>query len=1490
MVYFFDKDLKIVEIKTEVSFSYNKKANREGSGKIEVFDIPNPESLYVSILHNKEYITSGFITEIQIGNKAISISFNTFEALLKNYKLPKIFNSFKGMSEKEIITNLFYSFFPIIKSKKTDFSQIVDNYGQNASSLPNVLYAENIVFAKIKDGDLHLDFDVEEEKKNNFRYAKEGTVVFTFDLGKPSPIKNIINNQKEGADFYAQRYLRFTASLGSKTFIRVKAIEKDTQFEVGKWDAEYKKLFEKASYLKYDRSIKDYEKNIGIPLPSKYQYLAIQFTFIYDKPNYIQDFSTLEVYQKDGAGELSKKLVKRTVRGFTPVLHGFEVLNRCLIKPFNKIIFEGVYEKENPFNKKLSLESADIKLGGVSLYEALIKVLEYTHLNIAIEAKPLYSPNFVLGDVGLLSVYVFSNDENIAYKKHGFDKTQNEKTIFRLQEKEASRFNNYLLKTIKKKICFFKVLYYYGKGDGQDIIHCCLFNNIEKEEGTGKLKEVIYYYSPLGINSDSALGKFLLSQGLIATNIMPTWQFQEESIDSSNIETLEALITTAKKHFVGEKKEEDFSFEVDSDLNVRLFDKVLVLHQLSNLQLKARIIEEKISIKQNKMTKTFGIGGFLFNPFESLFQKAPIDRMASVPQKPFNLKAFIQDGYLNLVWDCSGLYDGFCVNVERLDGQDVSKNIEEKIAYFHSQTRELKLNAFDLKTLYVLNITSHIGNVKSVPSISLYFKVTDDIKPVRILNSLLENGSKEGELGFYIDIEWRNNEETKKTIQSILKIDNVYLLNDISNIDKNVLNDLSSYEEEIIRKFLGIEYVWNGKEWVDSCIKLPSIAPLFYFDFSKKHLSENCDVELIEKGVASYKQFMEALKRFEDARQILSRLSFEYQLPYFAPEAGGGTIYSIGRERLEPAPPINPFPPTRPLPPEIEKPPRWGGDKDPSLPPIGPNPPKPKPPIDEPPYKPDPPHGNADNRKPPTIEIKKMWDSNYAIYEKLREELPHLFEKAKDEYLDEYFESKEKHFFIDLSPNKNNMEFNLPIFQFLKNVEIKDSNENPFDRFTKSLGNVFLGNAFNFLWCSTIKDGSPFKWGEKKPYFHIEKLSGYSENGGRIGTVAGQHTIAFYLIAQGDQEETELWNFGNYNVGLLKGDELHFGFKTKTKKTNSEKEIEEFHSLYKHNIYVRGEDPTLSFKPKEEHTFYLHIMVEASFYIDNLYSSIDKSTSPISITQKIFINFDEVKKIEKNVYAKLADKHAKFSLFNFKEKTKEEEEMLIKKAMNENTLFYQKSPFFNVNIAHLLIFPHWLTYGERKALEKTVSYPFKELVVLKGDNKTQQGEASKEEASIYKGVCIDDVKDDSSTILINSKSIVLKEGEFFLMGKNKGAFKAGYLYAWKDGKWTALLPFQEYHNEYLMAYNDIFEMRGNLNDIFFKEFVINALQFSEMLYSNALQVNKMVCKDSLIMQNGVINDSLIFKNLPNEDPHVKGKVYISIDNSTGRSTLAISNG
>ena len=64
MIFFFDSALNIVEIKNEISFSYSKKANTEGSGKIELLEIPLPNSFYISIYAGEDYITSGFIKDI----------------------------------------------------------------------------------------------------------------------------------------------------------------------------------------------------------------------------------------------------------------------------------------------------------------------------------------------------------------------------------------------------------------------------------------------------------------------------------------------------------------------------------------------------------------------------------------------------------------------------------------------------------------------------------------------------------------------------------------------------------------------------------------------------------------------------------------------------------------------------------------------------------------------------------------------------------------------------------------------------------------------------------------------------------------------------------------------------------------------------------------------------------------------------------------------------------------------------------------------------------------------------------------------------------------------------------------------------------------------------------------------------------------------------------------------------------------------------------
>ena len=194
MIYFFDKDLNIVDHKNELSFSYNKKANREGTGKIEIEGSLHKDALYISIyaienlnegatLENLKYIASGFIAEIQINDKTVSISFNTFEGLLKNSKLPKVFNNFHSMKKMEVFYNLFHAFQPIIKSKKSDFSNISSGYAFNAGYSKGILKADHIVFSKVKDGDFHLAFNKDYLIKNEYRYCEQGQVIFFFDLG-----------------------------------------------------------------------------------------------------------------------------------------------------------------------------------------------------------------------------------------------------------------------------------------------------------------------------------------------------------------------------------------------------------------------------------------------------------------------------------------------------------------------------------------------------------------------------------------------------------------------------------------------------------------------------------------------------------------------------------------------------------------------------------------------------------------------------------------------------------------------------------------------------------------------------------------------------------------------------------------------------------------------------------------------------------------------------------------------------------------------------------------------------------------------------------------------------------------------------------------------------------------------------------------------------------------------------------------------------------
>lgn len=1416
MIYFFDKNLQILERKNEISFSFAKKANKEGGGKIEVEDFPHRDSVYISIYEantrgrgNNNYIASGFIEEIEMGAKSVSITFSTFEGLLKNNKLPKMFSNFDGITQMEVFSNLFYSFVPIIKSKKKDFSNITNGYAVNANFAQGVLSSEHIAFAKVKDGDLHLSFQSqtsEDNAENVFRYETSGSIIFWFDLGSPCEYKSLIRDEiiygvPHTVIGYAKRYLRFTASLGSKTIINVKAIEQDSEF-LNNYESieKCKRMLNESSYLPFNRGIKDFEKTVGVELPSSKRYLAIQFIFIYEKPDFIQDFSTLEVYGSDGA------LQKRTVRGFTPVLHGFEILNRRAIAPFafNKRQTFRFYEEDMEKNL-FSHSSTKIKFDGLSLYEALTKFLEATKQNL--EIKLIVNKFFN----GHLSIKVSKYDFNMTRINKGVAEYIDETHILRLHEKEASRLNNYILKTIKKKTQFPKMLHYYGEGEGQDVLHVCLFNEVTKTQ-EGNLEEELKLYSLIKIEENTAEGKLLNELKIIQTNILPDLSFSEERVEDSNIKDFNTLLTKAKEHFVEEKKKENYSFEIDSPLNMNLYDQVLLFHQPSKLELKANIVEVKISEKSSKLQKTYGVGGFLFNPFDCFFQKPQIAEVISTPLSPFNVRAFTQRQHLNVVWDCLGVNDGYVIEVKRLDGNIFSNVRRQQEAFFYSINTEIDLSSFDTKTLYVLSVYSYIGNVKSRPSASIYFKISEGILPIRILQSLNEKGSEEGEHGFYLDVEYRNNASVQKELCDILGLSGQVGLKRLKEAnDKSeglfhslIINGLDEEKEKVFR-FLGFEYVWQKGKWVDVRFRLPRHAPLVYLNFRKENITKNYP----EKDAKALHNYFYILKRYEQARQLLNYLSTHYQLP--APRNNGipNEYFSLGN----------------------------GGDWNPPVnPPV--NPPKPPKPPDDPitPPSPDPP-GNEypDPRRKPSTEIQDLWDETLGEYNETKEKLEKLQVNINS------FEGV----IFDLSHGRNDMEFNTPLFDIFRNER------------EEMIGGLkgsksFLDGAFRFVWQSTITDGY-FAWQKTKPFFRIKSLIGYTNNEFFYDDV---HTLSFWLYVERLKGEVELWNVKNYNIGFIKDGVLHFGVK-------DDKGV--FHTLYKKELkeqYV--EDPYLA----TSKTHYIHIMVIAK----KKETVISHHASQTEVFQKIYIDFNEVapndyenktRSVEFDGFVASTD--IDFSVFNFKE-LKRRDEDYSEYIDHLHKIFsppYRRSTFFDVRLSHLLLFGYDLDYGERQFIKKSVTYPIKEerKEAKKPSQDVTQGKIT--EDSKYKGVCVSDVDPAKNQVKIYEKGNVdFNADDFFLMGRNEGNFKAGTLYSWTGSSWQALTPYSLYHKEYVMAYSDIVKMKELLSDIFLKDFIINTLQISDILYSKTMQTN------SLTVQEG-----FFLNGIKEEDTHVEGEVY-----------------
>ncbi|MGP1440116.1 MAG: hypothetical protein ACTTJ3_05190, partial [Treponema sp.] len=284
---------------------------------------------------------------------------------------------------------------------------------------------------------------------------------------------------------------------------------------------------------------------------------------------------------------------------------------------------------------------------------------------------------------------------------------------------------------------------------------------------------------------------------------------------------------------------------------------------------------------------------------------------------------------------------------------------------------------------------------------------------------------------------------------------------------------------------------------------------------------------------------------------------------------------------------------------------------------------------------------------------------------------------------------------------------------------------------------------------------------------------------------------------------------------------------------------------------------------------YVHIMVKA-YYAYNPYTY-PYGDPHYYFSQKIYINFEEVPikdcedgensaKLPTDNYTFKPAPFA-FSLFNFNEVSRDDEKYDIKTSASP----YTPLPRFDLRFSHLFLFDDYLEYGERQYIKNNVLFQIKKDKI-KNNADVVLGKEKSVNESKYKGICVSDVNAHSNKVkLYKIGEISFNKGEFFLMGCNRDGFKAGFLYEWNDNNvWNELTPHSLYHKEYVLAYNDIIEMRRALPDVFFKDFMLNAFQISENIYSKTMQTNTMI-----------IQDDFYLNNIKTGDPHVKGQVYIS---------------
>ena len=1522
MIFFYDIAFNLLSMQRESSFSYNKKENKEGSGKIELLELPPSQAFYIiaytenEIIGNpaveikneitikaikakevqdkeinnsidKNYIASGYITEYSKNENTISLTFKSFDSLLKGFKLPKTWSIYNGEKLPLVIADLFTAFFPIYKSSKYELK------GETS----NCLERNNIAFEEITNGDLHLAFKEKDFTENNFKFADYGYIIYAFDLGDAIPINshfNIAGKIEDDEAFYPMRTLRYEAQIGSKTFINCYAIGKDTPFTKDYFKSKEHLEEIKKEKIDFKRSIKDYEKNTGALLPSsaqKNRYVAIMFELIYKDADYVNDFVTHEVYQINSEEPAKQIKVKRTVRGFTPIIKGFCLLNRINIPPFTNIetdneSFESnvIYSCKNKELKDVIVNN--IKFDGISLFESLTRLATDYKFNFAFDLKLVDKSKKIHF---FISIYQDEHqNKNAIYGKES-------KSHFHSKDINIPLIANTNIKNLQKKIKMCILLQCKSKGEDMDAMHAVLFSQEEVEGRVTKIN--IYLYNPMEASGMSLNDEGLQNIGIagVRTTLPKNVFFITETFEDTEEKKGKDYTTflANASTFLQKKIEEDAltSLEIETIEEGHIGDIVTFIHPESKSVFEARIIEEKTNIKNGSIKKQYAIGTGFFNPFDALFNKKENYHFFDIPHTPLNIEITSKEKTLFIEWLPVGSYDGFSIEIERLDG---IKEFANNARYIDCTTsNKIEIKALRIGVIYSVKVASYKGTKLSEHSSKTYIKLSEDKFTHRMLNSLNEIPKDEDEVGFFFTEEERK-KINKTGLERIIKDDylkrrrpvNLNKYNSVEELSKDTTLNLDLlYDEELeaLERYYGLEYIWNNQKWVPRKIIIP-YDPHMFFNYNPENLIPQYDKEFVKL----YENYYEKVSEWQKVRGKLNEMERIWQLPHRLQHLPEYQTFSVGNENaknekeneiktqgeLQPKDPIMP-PPITPWP--IKPNPTFPIDPNPIVPnPLKPNPDKPEP----------LPHPDEDTRLVPDDEKKKEYQEARDQYSKLREKIVNLHSQ-----LEKKIKKKGILKLYDCSFAKQNMEYNLPAFHLLKNEPVITNigellnprqNENEKNENVKS-----LHYAFSFYYAALDLGGYKHIKGESFkdkdnvviPKYIVKNV--IKKKWESDDSTYYDFTFSTYINVYKAVGDIEVWNIGGFCIGLLKDDVLHF----------ATKRGDEYYIFYSRKLFLKKEGNITSplLNP------YIHIIVYC--YIEHSCSSDEgfgNFRHTYTITQKIYIDSKEIKESE---YNKKNDEengtsswntlkyttrdyipiHKDVSFFNINLKPEYKYKTIInedrRRERVSEPIDYCNSEY-DVSLSNTLLFNYKFNWGMVKWFQENINYP------VQNENKIKEKTPNKNENTVnnikssFVGICIEKVDSNNNVISIVGKSekIHLKSEDYFLMAKTIGSFKSATIYKYAEklpenkdgwiGNYLELLPRSSYKKEYALAFEKINPILSLLQDTSFKEFFLNSFSIISTLFSNDIQT-----------QNLIVKDEIILDNLSESDPNIKGAIY-----------------